>query len=74
MSKIKNFFIKIKPSRRKIIQLYAALLFNANIKGFVNGEIFKGLSKSACLPGLNCYSCPNYEKGNLHAKLSKNKL
>ena len=58
MSKIKNFFIKIKPSRRKIIQLYAALLFNANIKGFVNGEIFKGLSKSACLPGLNCYSCP----------------
>lgn len=58
MSKIKNFFIKIKPSKRKIIQLYAALLFNANIKGFVNGEIFKGLSKSTCLPGLNCYSCP----------------
>ena len=58
MNRIKSFFIKIKPSRRKIIQLYAALLFNANMKGFVNGEIFKGLSKSLCLPGLNCYSCP----------------
>jgi len=77
MSKIKNFFIKIKPSRRKIIQLYAALLFNANIKGFVNGEIFKGLSKSACLPGLNCYSCPGAigacPLGSLQNSLSESK-
>ncbi len=57
-SKIKNFFIKITPSKRKIIQLYAALLYNANIKGFISGEIFTGMSKAACLPGLNCYSCP----------------
>lgn len=56
--KIKQFFIKIKPSKRKLIQVYAALLYNANIKGFVTGEIFKGNSKSVCLPGLNCYSCP----------------
>lgn len=58
LKKIKAFFIKILPSRRKIIQLYAALLYNAHLKGFISGEIFKGKSKSVCLPGLNCYSCP----------------
>ena len=58
INKIKNFFLRIKPSKRKVIQLYAALLYNANIKGFVTGKIFKGISKAACLPGLNCYSCP----------------
>lgn len=77
MNKIKSFFIKIKPSRRKIIQLYAALLFNANMKGFVNGEIFKGLSKSLCLPGLNCYSCPGAigacPLGSLQNALSESK-
>ena len=57
-TKIKNFFIKIKPSKRKIIQLYTALLYNANIKGFFNGRIYKGASKNLCVPGLNCYSCP----------------
>ena len=77
MNRIKSFFIKIKPSRRKIIQLYAALLFNANMKGFVNGEIFKGLSKSLCLPGLNCYSCPGAigacPLGSLQNALSESK-
>jgi len=58
LNKIKSFFIKITPSKRKIIQLYAALLYNANIKGFITGNIFEGNSKAACLPGLNCYSCP----------------
>ena len=65
MSKIKNFFIaigawfkKILPSKRKLIQLYTALLFNANIKGFFNGRIYKGPVKNVCTPGLNCYSCP----------------
>ena len=58
MSKIKKFFSKLKPSKRKIIQLYSALLYNAYMKGFITGEIFQGKSKSVCLPGLNCYSCP----------------
>lgn len=56
--KIKNFFMKIIPTKRRLIQVYAALLHNANIKGFVTGEIFKGDSKIVCAPGLNCYSCP----------------
>lgn len=58
MKKIKEFFIKLKPSKRKIIQLYSALLYNAYMKGFITGDIFQGKSKSVCLPGLNCYSCP----------------
>lgn len=58
LSKIKEFFIRITPSKRKIIQLYAALLHNANISGFITGKIHTGDSKLACLPGLNCYSCP----------------
>ena len=46
------------PSKRKWIQLYAALLYNANLKGFVSGNIYKGDSKKFCVPGINCYSCP----------------
>ena len=56
--KIGNWFVRHKPSKRKLIQLYAALLFNANIKGFFNGQIYKGPTKNVCVPGLNCYSCP----------------
>jgi len=46
------------PSQRRLIQLYAALLYNAHVKGFVQGEIYTGPLKSLCVPGLNCYSCP----------------
>lgn len=48
----------MKPSKRRLIQVYTALLYNANIKGFITGSIYTGNSKLACLPGLNCYSCP----------------
>lgn len=58
LTKIKNFFVKITPSRRKIIQLYAALLYNAHLRGFISGKIFEGATKNVCVPGLNCYSCP----------------
>lgn len=58
MSKIIEKLKKLKPTKRKLIQLYTALLFNANLKGFINGSIYQGNSKVACVPGLNCYSCP----------------
>lgn len=58
MAKFTNFIKRILPSRRKIIQLYTALLFNANFKGFISGNISKANTKSMCIPGLNCYSCP----------------
>ena len=56
--KIGIWFKNHKPSKRRVIQLYAALLYNANIKGFFNGRIYKGATKNLCVPGLNCYSCP----------------
>lgn len=58
MNKIKGFFKKILPTKRRLIQVYAALLFNANLKGFATGQIYKGPLKNICTPGLNCYSCP----------------
>ena len=58
MSKFLNFIKKLMPTKRKIIQLYTALLFNANLKGFVKGSIYQGDTKVLCVPGLNCYSCP----------------
>ena len=48
-----------KPSKRRLIQIYAALLYNANIKGYIKGEIYtSATTKYTCVPGLNCYSCP----------------
>ena len=46
------------PFRRRLIQLYAALLYNAHVRGFIEGDIYTGSGKIACVPGLNCYSCP----------------
>ena len=47
-----------KPLTRRLIQVYTALLYNAYIKGFAEGKIYTGVLKNACVPGLNCYSCP----------------
>ena len=47
-----------KPMTRRLIQLYSALLYNAHLKGFAEGQIYTGPLKSVCVPGLNCYSCP----------------
>ncbi len=65
MVKVKHFFIRVglwfknhAPTKRRLIQIYAALLYNANIRGFVTGSIYQGATKNACVPGLNCYSCP----------------
>ncbi|MBO5322696.1 MAG: 4Fe-4S binding protein [Oscillospiraceae bacterium] len=54
MSKIKKWL----PSKRKLMQLYFGLLFNANLKGYLTGNIYKGVTKNMCVPGINCYSCP----------------
>jgi len=47
-----------RPSKRKLIQLYSALLYNAHLRGFIDGEIYQGKAKAVCVPGFNCYSCP----------------
>lgn len=75
--KIKSFFMKLIPTKRRLIQLYSALLYNANIRGFISGDIFQGESKSVCVPGLNCYSCPGAvgacPLGSLQNSLSESK-
>lgn len=43
---------------RVLIQFINTILINLNIKGFMEGTIYKGDLKKACVPGLNCYSCP----------------
>ena len=58
IKKIIKWFADHRPTKRRIIQLYAALLFNANLKGFGNGRIYQGKLKGICAPGINCYSCP----------------
>lgn len=69
MSKVKQSFKKVftaigtwfknhLPTKRRLIQVYAMLLFNCNFKGFKTGSIYKGDTKNLCVPGLNCYSCP----------------
>ena len=47
-----------RPGTRRLVQLYAALLYNANLRGFIDGHIYSGDLKAACVPGFNCYSCP----------------
>ena len=56
---VKDWLIAHKPSKRRLIQLYAAVLFNANIKGYISGNIYTSkTTKYMCIPSLNCYSCP----------------
>lgn len=58
MAKVFNWLKRHLPTQRRLIQLYSALLYNAHIKGFIKGDIYTGISKMLCVPGLNCYSCP----------------
>lgn len=48
----------LRAKLRFSIQLAAALIQNANFKGFFTGKIYQGTTKNVCVPGLNCYSCP----------------
>ena len=57
-SRVLGALKKLIPTKRRLIQLYTALLFNANIKGYIQGDMFSGVEKGICSPGINCYSCP----------------
>ena len=50
-------------TKRKVIQVLSAFLYNPNIQNFFSGKIHQGKSKSVCVPGLNCYSCPGAVAG-----------
>ena len=58
MGKLKSWYQAHRPTTRRLAQLYCALLYNANLKGFAQGKIYSGNVKAVCVPGLNCYSCP----------------
>lgn len=58
MDKLISWVKNHQPTQRRLIQLYTALLYNAHIKGFIQGNIYTGKAKFLCVPGLNCYSCP----------------
>ena len=43
---------------RLIVQIFFTVLTNGYAYGFASGKIYQGDLKYACVPGLNCYSCP----------------
>lgn len=43
---------------RLAVQLLFTIVTNGYVYGFLNGKIYRGGLKYACVPGLNCYSCP----------------
>ena len=63
--------MKINEWPRHGIQALWAFITNSHVTGFVTGKIYTGKLKNACVPGLNCYSCPGavgaYPIGSLQA-------
>lgn len=43
---------------RLIVQIVFTIFSNGYAYGFASGRIYQGKLKYACVPGLNCYSCP----------------
>ncbi len=43
---------------RKAVQAGFAVITNGYFVGFFTGKIYTGNLKYACVPGMNCYSCP----------------
>ena len=60
---------------RLFFQVIYTIITNGYLYGFFNGKIYKGSLKYACVPGLNCYSCPgavaSCPLGALQAALNK---
>lgn len=67
---------RFSPARiRLFFQILYTIVTNGYLYGFFNGKIYKGSLKYACVPGLNCYSCPgalaSCPLGALQAALNK---
>jgi ferredoxin len=50
-------FLRSGFTRRRI-QFLSLLIYNADLRGFVRGNVSRSPLKRLCVPGLNCYSCP----------------
>ncbi len=53
-----NILKSIKKQTRLWVQILFTAVTNGYFYGFVTGRIYTGRSKTVCVPGLNCYSCP----------------
>lgn len=60
------------------VQVAYTIITNGYLYGFLQGKIYKGSLKYACVPGLNCYSCPgafaSCPMGALQAALNERKV
>lgn len=70
---------KFRPSKVSLwFQIIYTIVTNGYVYGYLNGKIYKGNLKYACVPGLNCYSCPgavgSCPLGALQAALNKKDL
>ena len=61
--------MKINEWPRHGIQALWAFITNSHVTGFVTGKIYTGKLKNACVPGLNCYSCPGAAPMVMHRYL-----
>ena len=63
---------------RHYIQGAWTVVSNGYLVGFVKGRIWRGDTKSVCVPGLNCYSCPGAlgacPIGSLQAELAAREI
>ncbi len=63
---------------RLFFQIIYTIITNGYAYGYLNGKIYKGSLKYACVPGLNCYSCPgalaSCPLGALQSALNKRQL
>lgn len=51
--------IKVINNRMRLwVQIVFTAVTNGYLLGFLRGRIYTGPTKAACVPGLNCYSCP----------------
>lgn len=50
--------VKRNAKYRRTVQVLTAFVTNIYLVGFIQGKIYRGKLKQACVPGFNCYSCP----------------
>lgn len=70
---------KFKWSKLRLcFQIIYTIITNGYVYGYLQGKIYKGSLKYACVPGLNCYSCPgalaSCPMGALQAALNQKNL
>ncbi|MEA5011471.1 MAG: 4Fe-4S binding protein [Angelakisella sp.] len=53
-----KYTLRIKRKLRLWVQIAFTAVTNGYLIGFAKGSIYTGVSKTLCVPGLNCYSCP----------------